>query len=301
MWFKNLLIYQFKASCELTHEQLEAAVKDQAFQPCQPHEQKRMGFTPMHQHEPACWVYSGKDHFYLRLTQEEKSIPAQAIQDELKDRIDAFEAKEQRSPRKKEQQRLKEDVIHQLLPRAFSRHQHTHALILPKLKLILVDASSHQRSEHLLGLLRKGLGTLPVVPIDFTQSITEVLTQWLHQGHAPAPFELMQAAELKADAAEGSSVRFKQQELDDPEVKAHLEAGKKVEHLAINFKDATQFVMYKNTAIKRVKFSSEILHTHDDHAEDPVAQMEANLQLMAGELQQLLLEFFKICPPAQPT
>ena len=76
-----------------------------------------------------------------------------------------------RTPSKKEREQIKEDVIFELLPRAFSRTTVTlHAYINTKENIIVVNTSSRGKAEDVLSLLRKTLGTLPVTKYCLAES-----------------------------------------------------------------------------------------------------------------------------------
>lgn len=288
MWFKNILIFKFNKPCSLTAEQLEEALTSFKFHPCASQEKQKVGFTPVLGKTSQQLVHSIAKQHFVSMTKEEKHIPTHVIQQTLQERIENVEEKEGRFLRKKEKQALKDDVISQLLPRAFSRYSRVHVLILPQEDLLLVDASSRTKAEEVLSLLRKALGTLPVVPLEFNQSIPHALTEWIKQGTAPHPFAMLQEAELKDTSEEGGVVRLKQQELHEKEVIAHLEAGKVVEKIALEYHTATQFILTKDASLKRLKFSKELTSTHDELKENPQAHLDANLQLMCHEIKQIL-------------
>tara|TARA_B100001094_G_scaffold295291_1_gene316534 strand:- start:14246 stop:15136 length:891 start_codon:yes stop_codon:yes gene_type:complete len=288
MWFKNILIFKFNKPCTLTAEQLEHALDAFKFHPCASQEKQRIGFTPVLGKTAQQLVHTVAEQHFVSMTKEEKHIPTHVIQEALQERIEALEEKEGRFLRKQEKQALKDDVIIQLLPRAFSRYSRAHALILPQENILLVDAPSRSQAEAMLALLRKALGSLPVVPLEFEQSVSHTLTEWIKQGHAPQPFSLLQEAELKDISEEGAVVRLKQQELHEKEVIAHLEAGKMVEKLALEYNDATQFILTKDGSLKRLKFSKELTSTHDELKDNPQAHLDANLNLMSHEIKQIL-------------
>ncbi|MRF43944.1 recombination-associated protein RdgC, partial [Escherichia coli] len=60
---------------------------------------------------------------------------------------------------------LKDEVVHTLLPRAFSKFSQTFIWLDLDKQLVIVDSGSAKRAEDHLALLRKTLGSLPVVPL----------------------------------------------------------------------------------------------------------------------------------------
>lgn len=155
--------------------------------------------------------------------------------------------------------------------------------------MILVDSSSATKAEELLALLRKALGSLPVIPLSFKAPIESQLTEWLKNGSAPLPFEIQDEAELKSAADEGGIVRFKQQDLKEDEVLAHLETGKEVHKLALHFGQSIALLLQSDASVKRLKFSEEFRAGNDELGnEDPMARLDADFALMGSELVALM-------------
>jgi len=115
------------------------------------------------------------------------------------------------------------------------------------------------------------------------------MTEWLKQGHAPAPFEMQDEAELKSVAEEGGIVRFKQQVLTEDEVLAHLETGKQVHKLALHFGQSIALLLQSDASLKRLKFSEEFRAGNDELGnDDPIARLDADFALMGSELVALM-------------
>ncbi len=86
------------------------------------------------------------------------------VKRELDDRIESLEQKKIANLKGRKTD-IKDDVVMNLLPRAFSKNQHTALWIDTENNLVHVDAASSKRAEDALALLRKSLGSLPVVPL----------------------------------------------------------------------------------------------------------------------------------------
>lgn len=289
MWFKNLTVYRFNKPFSVDTEALEKSLEDFTFSPCSSQDISKFGFSKALGKLGQTLVHSAGDRHLICATKEEKILPSQVIKEALEDKVAQIEDEENRKLAKKEKDSLKDEITTSLLPRAFSRRSQIHALILPEIEMILVDSSSAAKAEELLALLRKALGSLPVIPMSFKTPIETQLTDWLKANGAPAPFEMQDEAELKSDSDEGGIVRFKQQDLTENEVLAHIEVGKQVHKLALHFAQSIAFVLQSDAGIKRLKFSEEFRAGNDEvGTEDPIARLDADFALMGSELIALM-------------
>ena len=140
---------------------------------------------------------------------EQKILPSPVVKQALEAKIEKLEAEQSRKLKKTEKDSLKDEVLHSLLPRAFSRFSQTFMWIDTVNNLIIVDCASAKKAEDTLALLRKSLGSLPVVPLTLENPIELTLTEWVRSGELPAGFTLMDEAELKAILEDGGVIRCK--------------------------------------------------------------------------------------------
>ena len=113
-----------------------------------------------------------------------------------------------------------------------------------------------KRAEDTLALLLKSLGSLPVVPLTMESPIELTLTEWVRSGEMPAGFAIQDEAELKAILEEGGVIRCKKQNLisDDEIARMHIEAGKLVTELAVDWQERIQLMLSDDGSLKRLKF-----------------------------------------------
>ncbi|MCH7369850.1 recombination-associated protein RdgC [Aeromonas sp. MR16] len=293
MWFKNLQLYRFTRPFELTAEQLETQLEAFTFTPCGNQDMSRFGWTAPFGKLGKALTHSADGQILICARKEEKIIPPTVIKEALAEKIDEIELEQGRALKKKEKEALKEELLHTLLPRAFSRTSNTVIWINPADGLLMVDASSVKKADDVLALLRKSIGTLPAVPIALKNPPELTMTEWLNEGNLPAAFTLEEEAELRSAMEHGGIARFKQQDLITDEVKNHLANDKRVTKLALSWGESISFVLGDDLTIKRLKFSEELRERNDDiTSEDPVARLDADFALVTGELAQFIPDLF---------
>ena len=181
MFFKNIYIFAFTRPLELTQEILEEQLQQHTFTPCASTEQSHFGFVKALGKHDVWLTHESSGNILMCARKEEKILPAPVIKDCLDEKIQQLEIEQGRSATKKEKEQFKEDIIFELLPRAFSRVTDTHAYINAEHNIIVVNTSSRGKAEDFLALLRKALGTLPVTSISPERAPDEVMTDWVNE------------------------------------------------------------------------------------------------------------------------
>ena len=289
MWFKNLYFFAFTRPFEWSEEDLEKHLAEHLFTPCGSTEQSHFGWVNALGKQGSTIVHSVNGNHLLCARKEEKILPAPVVKDQLEAKIALLETEQSRKATKKEKEQFKEDIIFELLPRAFSKVTDTHAYISPADNLIVINTGSRSKAEDFLALLRKVLGTLPVKGLSPEKAPDEIMTDWLVEHNLGASFQLGMEAEFHALGDDGAVVRVKNQDLTCDEIKTHLDADKYVVKIALEWDESMSFILCDDLAVKRLKFYDVLQAQNDDiDSDDAIARLDADFALMAGEINRLI-------------
>ncbi len=283
-WFKNAMIYRLTKSLNL--DDLQDKLNYAVFTPCQPSDSTHFGWTaPLK--DSGLLHHTAGGNMLLIAKKETKILPAEVVNKELNERIEKLEKDYGRKIKKVEKQTLKDDVIAALLPRAFSKYQHTALWIDTKNDLIYVDAASSNRAEDVLALLRKTLGSLPVVPLQFANDVGIAMSLWIANERAPEWLSVLEDAELR-NKADNGVIKCKNQDLTDVDILS-IALSSFVTKLAVEWEERLSFVLNEDCSLKRLKFSDYITEQNDDILKEDVAQrFDADFILMTATLSELV-------------
>jgi len=296
MWFKNLHIFRFLKPFTLSTDELHEQLSTATFHPCGKMDMVSIGFVPPLGRETESLVHFANNCFIFTVRKEEKILPASVVREFVNDKVEELETQQMRKVRKREKDDIREEVLFDLIPRAFTRSSYLHAYIDVTQGLLLIDTPSHKKADEFTSFLRQTLGTLPVISPQLQKVPTNVMTQWLvNQNHCPPDFELADACVLTDLNQEGAVVNCKRQDLLAEEIHAHLEAGKVVTRLALEWNERLSFVLDNELLIRRIQ-TLDLLQSdsNDSELETSEQKFEADFAIMTVEFASLTTKIFEI-------
>lgn len=289
MWFRNVRLFQLVEDFGLDPEALHEALQADRFTPCGAQQLQSSGWVSPLGADHEALTHAANGCIMVCMRREERVLPAAVVREALADKVRAIEAAEARQVRRKEQQQLKDDIVHELLPRAFTRSSHLYAYIDPRNGWLLVDSAAAKKAEELLSLLRESLGSLRARPVEVASSPVALMTAWVGEGRAPDGFEIGDECELREPVEGGGVVRCRNQDLQADEIRGHLEAGKLVTKLAVSWDERLACVLADDLSIKRLRFLDLVMdEAAEVQADDPVARFDADFALMSLELSRFI-------------
>ncbi|RMA82182.1 recombination-associated protein RdgC [Umboniibacter marinipuniceus] len=295
MWFKNLRLYQLTQPFDLTGMLLEEKLQSNAFVECGSQDASKLGWiSPFGRHGTAL-VHEAADGLWLTAKKQEKVLPASVINELLAERIADIEADQARKVYKKEKAQMKDELLVELLPRAFTKSSLISGYLDLKRGWFVVNSSSAARAEELINLVRDSIGSFALVPWSTQQLPSDTLTLWL-ESRAPQNFVVGEEAELVSRQVEGGVARLKEQDLLGDEVKLMLESGKRVKRLELLWRDQISVIVDEDLAIKRLKLTDAFQESLDTVDGDSIAaQLDHEFASMVvvyrGFLDDLLAAF----------
>lgn len=295
MWFRNLQIYQLADDFTLSPEDLHDAMLDKAFQPCQGLDTHRSGWTSVLGKHGDQLVHASNGCLMFCMRREERILPASVVREAVEEKVDDIEARENRHVGRKEKTDIKDEIIVDLLPRAFTRSQRSFGYIDPKNQRVIVDCTTAAKAEEVLTLMRETLGSFRVKPLSVNQSPAAVLTQWV-SASAPGDVLVADECEMKEPVEKGGVIRMRGVDLGSAEVQQHLQNGRIISKLAIEWKQRIACVLVDDLSVKRLKFLDIVLEeAGDTAADDAVMRFDADFALMSMELENFLKALIGYC------
>ncbi|RFF51691.1 recombination-associated protein RdgC [Xanthomonas campestris] len=289
MFFRNLTMFRFPTSLNLAA--VEELLPNFVLKPVGPLEMTSRGFvSPFGREETEQLSHRLGDFLWLAVGGQDKMLPGAVINDALEQKCAEIEKANGRRPGGKARKRLKDDIIHELLPKAFVRNSRTDVILDLANGVAIVNTSSRKTGENVMSEIRGMLGSFPALPLNAELAPRAVLTGWIAGEPLPESLSIGEEAELRDPIEGGAIVKCQHQELRGDEIEKHLEAGKQVTKLALVLDDNLSFVLGDDLVIRKLKFLDGALDQLANTDGDGLrAELDARFALQSGEVRRLFL------------
>ena len=274
---------------------LEDALQASRFRPCGATQPESSGWVPPRGNKSTVLAEKVGGQLILRLCTERRPVPASAIKDAVEQRIEQYkqETGHERVGAKIKKE-FKEEAMHSLLPRAFTKRSSTTLWIDPVNKFLVVDSGSLAGADKVVSQLIEVLSEIPgsvpglmARPVQTTMSAATAMAHWLATREAPVGFTIDRDCELKMPDDQKSAVRYSRHTLEIDEVAEHIAGGKVPTQLAMTWHDRVSFVLTDAAQVRKLKLLDVVLDGVQDKGKDDDG-FDADAAILTGELAALL-------------
>lgn len=286
MWFKNLRIYRLAANWDYSPYELHDRLSRLLFRPGAATDMTACGWVPP-RHDSDQLVYFNDGQYLSALRVEKKLLPTKVVNQFAQARAQQITDEQGYRPGRKQMREIKEQVIDELLPKAFSTYQDTRVWIDTRNRWLVIDAATAGKADEVMGALAKVLEPFPVVPLYTELSPARAMTEWLIGDEPPENFTIDQDTELRATNETRAVVRYLRQSVGVETAHQHVVQGKQCTRLAMTWADRVSFVLTDDLVLKRVA-PLDVLQEGRAPFSDEAEQFDSDFMLMTGELSRLL-------------
>jgi len=189
---------------------------------------------------------------------------------------------------RKERVEIKEQVLLDLLPKAFSKKDSVDAYMatIDDQPTLIVNASSKKKADSFIVLLIKTLASAHIdiefLPFASEEDAATLLTGFVTNKAAPQPFVLGEDCSMKSGS---SAITCKGNYLSREEILAHIKEGYQVMKLQFEYQEHMVFAVDKDNIITAIKFDESVTSELDEDA-------YTNMVIMTGEINEMLPHFY---------
>ena len=289
--FKSVIAFRIDASWGgIDATALESALQARPFQAVGATERRSVGWVAPRDEPHAPFVEVVGNHYLMKLKAQTRVVPASAVKEALEVRLDKIEQETGRRPKGQSKRDLKEQIEHELLPRAFTKTGATLVWLDPRARLLCVSAGSIKKADGVITELVETLdGALPLRPIQTATSPATAMATWLKEQFSPSDFNIDEECELKQPDETKATVRYARHSLESEDVVKHIEQGKLPTQLALTWNRRVSFILTDTLQLRKLKFLDVVLEeTKSGAADTKDNSFDTDAAITTGELSGLL-------------
>lgn len=248
--FKNLIFYEVKEPLNL--EDIET--KLESFKSKEPSRTaiETIGFNVAYP-SASTFVHSVGNSHYFSIRKFKKNVPPKLVNYRLNQKIIKASENNQLIDKKMRLQ-FKEEIINDIASNTPAIPENITFMYDETAMVIVADCSSATKAEACLALLRKAIGSVPVIPL-IKLNIAGRMTSWCFDNELPEELEILEKGKLRASDETKSEASFNRQFMDADEVIAARESGKEVISMHFMFENDFTFILTDEGFTKSIKYT----------------------------------------------
>lgn len=273
------------------YDALEDVLQSARFLPCGPTQPESCGWIAPRGNKSIALAESIGGQLILKLCTERRALPASAVKAAVEERIEKHKqetGQDRVSARIKKE--FKEEVILDLLPRAFSKRSATLLWLDPVNRLLVVDTASQTGADKVVTALLEALAEVPgarpgmgLKPVQTHMAAAASMSHWLASREAPFAFTVDRDCELKTPDGQKSAVRYSRHTLEIDEVARHIAEGKVPTQLAMTWNERLSFVLTETAQMKKIQLLDGVQQGGKDDD-----GFDTDAAILTGELRALI-------------
>lgn len=284
MLLKNAIIYSLKDGVrpEITEEELSK----KRFSECLSTQRESIGFIPVMGRNTKALLHQSSNRILMQAQLQSRILPASVVRDSLNERVDDIEQKEDRKVSAREKKELREDIELELLPKAFLKNERILLWVDLDNGLVFVNTSSSAKSENIISLLRKSLGSFPGTPFE-AKNITMMSNDAMY-----LPTKNFQYTdEIKLSNDKGEKANFQGVPIQSEDLESWRSGLFECKGLGLCWNDKISFVINEKSEIKKIKFLDLIEEQMAEEDPETFAEkLDIEFSIISGEMAQLAKE-----------
>lgn len=278
--FKNAVCYLVTPGFRLDPEMLARYPA----RPCSANEGRTVGFAVPCDHSTAELAHHVAGYTLICLESEDRLLPGSVVAEEVELRAIALEKQQGYKPGRKQMKEIKERVIEELLPKAFTQKRRTLGVFAGQ--YFIVDTSSPARAEMMIEALRHALDALPLSLIQTRKPITGEMIQWL-LGSTPWGLTVDDFVELEKAEPGKPTIAYNRTTLDESDMRRRIQDSYVPRKIGVTLGDRLSFKVDDSLHLKQL-VALELMQADKRHqdatAKDMAESFDADITIMVGEL-----------------
>lgn len=220
---------------------------------------------------------------------DEKILPASVINAALKEKVKQVEASNERKVGRKEREHLKDELIFDMLPRAFVRTKLTYAYLDYRTGWLVVNGNEQACKTIAWELFSQNDDRFSMSSsrLRTANPLCHTVTNWIAERRVPEAFTVNQSITLEHQS---ESIRIKDLPvLDSGEVRSFIDNGMRATKVSLSWNQRVWFDADANLSLSKIHFGDHLIEDIRQRVEpdDALQEFDCGFFITATELHQL--------------